>query len=717
MCRAGLFAAAVALLLCLGGSVLAAPPSLPVTIQNPWIVNDRVADCRSVATMGATFKNAYTASGVVAPADDQAIAINCYDNHKRRYYHWGCLPPGGGATGYDVPLSDPVYALNIFGWGLCFNHGRQGATIVKAAGLDGRTIDLISGGVSQHTIYEAYYWNKWHLLDTMTTMYVYDRNTPRQIASCADIAADATLQTAAVSQGRACPGFLLCGDSATWFADAIKNHWEVTPGGIITDNWSMNMDLHTGETFKRTCEAWQNQHPPPDRNADSMPGLDPPYHHECQNDYKDTVNYPYWEPYGQIISYIHTTKKTFRRWANGTYALTPDFRTKTYQDMVYSSSGVATYADDGLTPDLHPAAVGVTGEMVFKIKTPFYFTDATISGDFVRTNAGDVTQLQVSTNGTTWATVWTGTTLGTTTLSNLNIRAQMFGTWGYYLKVILMSSAGSKAAAGVSNLVISTTFEHNKGAMAYLDKGVNNITVTFDNPQDLAWTYTALKVTYKWKEYSGTDWTVDKSFTTYVTTSPATFTITTSGTKVPRTEYIQMDVVYVGPPGLPPDPVVLTASDTGPTWVDLAWTASGDDGSIGQAADYDLRYSTQPITYANWVNATPVTGLPPPQPAGSTEQFRVTGLVPETPYYFVMVVIDHGGNMSDMSNLLPAATRARIAGDVNEDNTVDVVDLLYFVDSFGLVLGDPGYDARCDFNGDNSVDVVDLLMFVDNFGV
>ena len=47
---------------------------------------------------------------------------------------------------------------------------------------------------------------------------------------------------------------------------------------------------------------------------------------------------------------------------------------------------------------------------------------------------------------------------------------------------------------------------------------------------------------------------------------------------------------------------------------------------------------------------------------------------------------------------------------------MDVTDLLYFVDSFGLVLGDPGYDPNCDFNGDGAVDVVDLLMFVDNFG-
>ena len=54
--------------------------------------------------------------------------------------------------------------------------------------------------------------------------------------------------------------------------------------------------------------------------------------------------------------------------------------------------------------------------------------------------------------------------------------------------------------------------------------------------------------------------------------------------------------------------------------------------------------------------------------------------------------------------------------DVDKDGYVDVVDLLYFVDAFGSITGDPNYDAACDFSGDGSVDVVDLLMLVENFG-
>ena len=40
--------------------------------------------------------------------------------------------------------------------------------------------------------------------------------------------------------------------------------------------------------------------------------------------------------------------------------------------------------------------------------------------------------------------------------------------------------------------------------------------------------------------------------------------------------------------------------------------------------------------------------------------------------------------------------------DINKDGYVDVEDLLYFVDAFGSVTGDPNYDSRCDFNSDNS---------------
>ncbi len=58
----------------------------------------------------------------------------------------------------------------------------------------------------------------------------------------------------------------------------------------------------------------------------------------------------------------------------------------------------------------------------------------------------------------------------------------------------------------------------------------------------------------------------------------------------------------------------------------------------------------------------------------------------------------------------------RLAGDVNADGHVDVVDLLDLVGAFGASSGDPAYDLSCDFDTDGTVDVIDLLTMIGNWG-
>lgn len=95
----------------------------------------------------------------------------------------------------------------------------------------------------------------------------------------------------------------------------------------------------------------------------------------------------------------------------------------------------------------------------------------------------------------------------------------------------------------------------------------------------------------------------------------------------------------------------LRAKSLGPDEVTLTWTAVGDNGQVGTADRYDLRYSTQPITSSNWSSATKATGLPKPQASGKTEIFTVPGLT-ENIYYFALKVIDEAGNESPLSNIL-----------------------------------------------------------------
>jgi hypothetical protein len=56
-----------------------------------------------------------------------------------------------------------------------------------------------------------------------------------------------------------------------------------------------------------------------------------------------------------------------------------------------------------------------------------------------------------------------------------------------------------------------------------------------------------------------------------------------------------------------------------------------------------------------------------------------------------------------------------LAGDVNGDNTVDLVDFGLLAASFGSVEGDSSYNPSCDFSGDGVVDLSDFAYLSSNF--
>jgi hypothetical protein len=100
----------------------------------------------------------------------------------------------------------------------------------------------------------------------------------------------------------------------------------------------------------------------------------------------------------------------------------------------------------------------------------------------------------------------------------------------------------------------------------------------------------------------------------------------------------------------------LTITGASGTSIALRWTAPGNDGLIGTAASYDVRYSTSPITSANFASAAAATGEPAPALAGSVQTFTITGLVGSTTYYVAMKTTDAAGNLSLISNVVSRAT-------------------------------------------------------------
>jgi phosphodiesterase/alkaline phosphatase D-like protein len=96
------------------------------------------------------------------------------------------------------------------------------------------------------------------------------------------------------------------------------------------------------------------------------------------------------------------------------------------------------------------------------------------------------------------------------------------------------------------------------------------------------------------------------------------------------------------------------------TWnsVSLSWTAPGDDSLSGLASQYDLRYSTSAITSNNFASATRFMTTPTPATSGTRQNVIVTGLLPNTTYYFAIKTGDEVPNWSGISNVISRTTLA-----------------------------------------------------------
>jgi hypothetical protein len=90
--------------------------------------------------------------------------------------------------------------------------------------------------------------------------------------------------------------------------------------------------------------------------------------------------------------------------------------------------------------------------------------------------------------------------------------------------------------------------------------------------------------------------------------------------------------------------------------ITVNWNAPGNDGAVGTATSYDLRYSTSPITAGNFASASQVSGEPAPAVAGTVQSMIVTGLVANTTYYFAMKTSDEVPNTSALSDVATGAT-------------------------------------------------------------
>ena len=84
----------------------------------------------------------------------------------------------------------------------------------------------------------------------------------------------------------------------------------------------------------------------------------------------------------------------------------------------------------------------------------------------------------------------------------------------------------------------------------------------------------------------------------------------------------------------------------------LSWSAPGDDSLSGRASRFDLRYSNQTLTPANFSQASAAANLPSPGLPGSTQSARIDALQSGQVYFFAIKSADEASNWSAMSNVI-----------------------------------------------------------------
>ncbi|WP_283787659.1 S8 family serine peptidase [Bermanella sp. WJH001] len=142
----------------------------------------------------------------------------------------------------------------------------------------------------------------------------------------------------------------------------------------------------------------------------------------------------------------------------------------------------------------------------------------------------------------------------------------------------------------------------------------------------------------------------------------------------------------------------LSVSESSSTNVLLSWTNTGDDGLVGRASEVQIAYSQEPITIENWDAAIKISGITP-NLSGETQEAVVTGLFPNTTYYFAARVIDNSAQISDLSNTLSVLTAMGPILSV-APQSIDVVTLLPDETSLiNLLIGNAG-DERLEYRAE-----------------
>ncbi len=117
----------------------------------------------------------------------------------------------------------------------------------------------------------------------------------------------------------------------------------------------------------------------------------------------------------------------------------------------------------------------------------------------------------------------------------------------------------------------------------------------------------------------------------------------------------------------PPSDITDLHAGSYETEIVLQWTASGDDGMVGTAESYDMRYNFEEINENNWDYALSISDVAAPSPSGTTESYIFTGGPVGLELFFAIKALDENGNESGLSNV----ASGQILGDITPPSAIN----------------------------------------------
>ncbi len=480
-------------------------------IADVKVTTDTSIDCSSVQTIARDlYRNCRT---------DQDKAIATWYFVRRMMFHWP-----------HIPTWDTVDLINSYGIGLCGYQSKAFAEISQAGGIKARTLQMPG-----HVLAEAWYDGDWHFFDCQVGWFVYakDKHT---VASHDAIANDPSIVLDAIKDGRASEPFFQCragANSSDSPADGVRYARTAKPDGApkVPDS-RLVINLRRGESITRT---WSNEGHSWFQQDQPQPGKFVSLQHLCTAaaiDENDPVNWPYWKPYAvQTVNSQGKSRYAPKRvFGNGRMVYEPDLASDAFRDGLAKDGleGIKAKYQDKQGPNLHPAAAGQLGAVIFEIDCPYVAVDAWLDISGVR-HDNDVAVVYARSDKdprSDWKEIWRADGGNAFRAANLSLKDVAWQQHRYFVKIELHAARAARDV-GIDTLKCTTVFINNMYALPYLMPGKNLVRVTAAEKPDTK--HNPLTLKYVWQEQGK-----DKTLETRINKLPFETTVEVAGHEIPR---------------------------------------------------------------------------------------------------------------------------------------------------------------------------------------